>query len=100
MNDWLKKNALTLGVALVPLVGAGFVTYHDVSDLQTKTTALETKLATVERDLAAKASREDLTGIRNALGRVQADIGLICAEMVQRRGGNPLKECRSAGGVK
>jgi hypothetical protein len=42
--------------------------------------------------------KTDMRGIQRALGSVQFDMAVVCAEIVRARGGNPMNECRTSGG--
>lgn len=83
-----------LGVAtvLAGIVAAAAVGQHQIGNH-------ETRIERVEVEVEAKASAQDLEDIRRALGALQLDVGLICAEVVTKRGGDPLRECRTAKGI-
>lgn len=80
--------ALTM---IAGLVGAAYVSLYRLGEV-------EKRIDRVETALEEKASAEDMRGIKRALGNVQLDVAVICSEIVRRRGGDPMRECRTSRG--
>jgi len=73
------------------LVGAGYLSMYRLSQV-------EARVERVESAVAGKAGADEMSSVQRALGAVQLDIALICADTVRARGGNPMAECRTMGG--
>ena len=88
--EWLLKLMPAI-VMMAGLIGAAYVSLHRLAEV-------EKRIEKVEESLSSKASVDDLRGIRSALGAVQLDVAVICAEIVRQSGGDPLTTCRTARG--
>lgn len=89
----IRNYILTAMLSGIPvLIGM----YYKVNELQAQVIEIKDKNSKLEEAIIKIAERFD--DMKDAMGRSQLDIALICAEIVKDRGGNPLVECKTMGG--